>query len=416
MEKKRIRRGIFVKFVAVTLINMILLGFVPSQKVMAAAYSKFSIRVNESKVTMFIGKTTWQSIIISYSDVHSETNDKKVEKIRKDLVWTTSNPEVVAFAGVPNHDPDTGETTYETKKQIKGQDLASFLPIKKGTAVVSIYSKLLNQTIKFKVTVKNAEVTSNYEMFYDHNTYEMKLEGNANAVSFSSSNEKVATVNSKTGKVTTLKPGNTTISCNADNGYTYSYKMQVKKRGLNYKKLTAYYFTGMRKGCYTEFPLVAAGVQVKSWSSSNKRVCLVENHGSLGILKTNGTGKCKITCIAKDGTKYVCDLTVVGGTTWSGLGGYTPTLSELKKHGFYNDINAINDYGDVIVAIYDYAKEINFNNGHKKISVHPEDQMRQMMQHRFGDAFSNGGGDYVQATLDNGKKLARIWVEFYYKK
>ena len=150
MEKKRIRRGIFVKFVAVTLINMILLGFVPSQKVMAAAYSKFSIRVNESKVTMFIGKTTWQSIIISYSDVHSETNDKKVEKIRKDLVWTTSNPEVVAFAGVPNHDPDTGETTYETKKQIKGQDLASFLPIKILSLIVPENMKLSWKTCEIE--------------------------------------------------------------------------------------------------------------------------------------------------------------------------------------------------------------------------------------------------------------------------
>lgn len=46
------------------------------------------------------------------------------------------------------------------------------------------------------------------------------------------------------GRVKTKKTGTATISCKAENGKTYKKTIKVEKAGLNYTKLTSYYFTG----------------------------------------------------------------------------------------------------------------------------------------------------------------------------
>ena len=215
------------------------------------------------------------------------------------------------------------------------------------------------------------------------------------------------------------KAGKTTISCIGSDGLTYSYDIKIEKAGLNYKKLTTYYYTGFRKGCYSHFPLVAKGIQVKKWKSSNKKVCKVINTDGVGLLQMRGTGKCTITCVAKNGKKYKCKLTVVGGKSWGGLsGGYSPTVSALKKHGYYNDINSIMDYGNVIVTIEEYDHEINLKNGNKRFKrMEAQEKAEKILAMRYPDknvASVNGLGDHLCFTNNKGNKIGRIWVSCHY--
>lgn len=397
------------------ILSVIIFCMIPKTFADASEKSNYSLQPQQNEVTMYIGDQLWQSIILNHAGEYTDAARKESQKILDAIEWKTSKPDVVGFFDTTSTDLETGETIYHTKKRVQGESSVNLIAKSEGTAVITASSKLLNSSVKFKVNVKYAELTNDIGVFYENNNYNMVMKGNARSVEFTSSNKNIATVDKTTGEVTAKKQGTTTISCKADDGKIYTYDMVVEKQGLSYTTLTSYYFTGFREGCYTEFPLVAEGIQVKSWKSSNPKICKLETHGRLAILQTTGTGSCNITCTAKDGKKYVCKLTVKGGTEWSGLGGYTPTLSELKKHGYYNDINSIKDYGDMIVAIYDYANEIQFENGNKRMETYPDDIIRQKLNQRFGYDIKSCGGDFIQATLDHSKKCARIWVVCYYK-
>lgn len=403
------------RWIYMVILSVVIFCMIPKASVFASEKSNYSLKPQQNEVTMYIGDQLWESIILNYSGDYTQAVSEKNQKILDALEWTTNKPNVVGFFDTTSTDFNTGETIYHTKESVKGASCVDLVAKSEGAAIITATSEYLNTSVKFKIIVKYAELTNDVNVFYENNTYDMVMKGNASSVEFTSSNKKVATVDKTSGKVTTKQQGTTTISCKADDDKVYTYDMVVQKQGLSYTKLTSYYFTGFREGCYTEFPLVAAGIQVKSWKSSNPKVCKLETHGRLAILQTTGTGTCDIICTAKDGKKYVCKLTVKGGTKWSGLGGYTPTLSELKKHGYYNDINSFKDYGDMIVAIYDYANEIQFENGNKSMKTRPDDTIRQTLYERYGYDIRSCGGDLVQATLDNGKKFARIWVECYYK-
>lgn len=414
VEVMKMKHEVRKHWAIVLILGLIISFMAPHISVWASEKEKYHIKPQRKEVTVYIGQQQFVCVNGNYDGTATDAIWEKLRKIQDKVEWTTNKPKVVEFYDTILTDMDTGEQMIQTKDNVKNSSVAWLVGKSEGTAEVTATSKYLNTSVKILVHVKYAELTNNVEVFYANNTYDMVMKGNAVGKSFTSSNKKVATVDKKTGKVTTKRQGMTTISCKADDGNVYTYKMEVKKQGLSYNKLTSYYFTGMREGCYSEFPLVAAGIQVKSWKSSNKKVCQIESHGRVAILQMTGTGTCDIICTDKSGKKYVCKLTVKGGTTWSGLGGYTPTLSELKKHGYYQHINGIQDYGDAIVAIYDYANEINFNNGNPKWKKEEFD-IRERLQDRYGNELGNCGGDLIQATLDNGKKLARIWVDCIYK-
>lgn len=385
-------------------------------------YSNMGLRFHCSEMTIYLNQTdTSQYVAISYSgNSYSDSVFQKAsDKIRSNLVCKSSNASVVSFVTATNYDVD-GNASYETSGKIKlspQNSVLTLLGVSEGTATITVKSSLLNKSYKFKVTVKNAELSCGDEIFYTNNNYTFAMKGNATSVSYSSSNKSVATINKTTGLAKTKKAGTTTISCTADNGKTYTYKMKVRKSGLNYSKLTTYYYTGFRKGCYTYFPLVAAGIDVKSWKSSNTKVCKIENFGRVGRLKMLGTGKTTITCTSKSGKKYTCKVTVVGGKKWGGLsGGYQPTLSTVKKHGYFKDINSVMDYGDVIVSIAEYDHKINLGNGNKRLSITDTEKGMEILRKRYPTSTikSAGGGDYLCFTSDNRKKIGRIWYTCYY--
>lgn len=383
-------------------------------------YSQFSINLYQTKMTLYLNQTdSSQYASIRYSTFgYSDTDfQNAIDKIYKDFTWKTSDDSVVSFVTTRHYD-ENGTISYETSGKIKPETgRITLIGLSEGTATITLTSSILNQSYQFKVTVKNAELDCDDEVFYDNNRYTFRMRGNATGLCYSSSDKSVAVVNKITGVVKTKKTGTTTISCIANDGKTYTYKLKVKKSGLSYKKLTTYYYTGLAKGNYTHFPLVAAGIDVKSWKSSNPKVCKVKNLGHVGYLQMMGTGKCTITCTSKNGKTYKCKLTVVGGKKWGGLSnGYLPTLSTIKKHGYFKDIHSVRDYGDVVVSIVEYDHKINLGNGNKPLTVTDADNSKKILTTRYPDASIKlaGGGDYLCFTNDDGKKSGRIWWMCYY--
>lgn len=382
----------------------------------AVDYSNYSIKPSKSEVTMYTNQVKY--FIGATISMFGSDDDfvKNSEKIRKDLMWESSNPSVVAFVTEVIYEGE--ENRYKTAGKISPDGLnPGVMALSEGTSTITIKSKLLNQSCKCKVTVKNAELICDRGLYYDKNTYHFSVKGNATGISYASSNPKVAVIDEKTGVVTTLKQGTTVLSCVADDGNTYEYNLQVQKRGLNYTKLSTYYYTGFREGCYSYFPLVAKGIDVKKWKSSNKKVCEIQENGNVGILKMLNTGKTTITCVGKDGSKFQCRVTVVGGKPWGGLqSGYVPTLSELKTHGYYKDINSIMDYGNVVICMHEYDHDINLKNGNKRLSRTEIDEAELILSDRYPGKTVRllCGGDHVLFNNDKRTKIGRIWFDCYY--
>ena len=391
-------------------------------------YENYFLTIKQSDITMYtnhVYQHQHASYIHSGEQLSTEADsDTAFETIGNDLVWTVDNPGVVQFVTGRDYDENNNVSyrfsdRYDSDINYNITWAPELYGIAEGTTTITVTSKLLDTKLTCKVSVYNAKLTCTDFSFYTGNSYTFKLEGNATATTYTSSNENVASIDATSGVMKAKKAGKTTITCIGSNGATYSYKVKIDKAGLNYTKLTTYYYTGFRKGCYSHFPLVAKGIQVKKWKSSNKKVCKVINTDGIGLLQMRGTGKCTITCVAKNGKKYTCKLTVVGGKSWGGLsGGYSPTVSALKKHGYYNDINSIMDYGNVIVTIEEYDHEINLKNGNKRFKrMEAPEKAEKILAIRYPDknvASVNGLGDHLCFTNNKGNKIGRIWVSCHY--
>lgn len=391
-------------------------------------YSRISIYGSCQSTTVYTDqRSSLIGVIKSYastSNSDKERMQKALDKVDADLVWTTSNPDVVQFLSGYTTDENGQPVTVTVKKLTRKNNYlrtalssAQLIGLSEGTSTVTVKSKLLNQTLKYKVTVKKAELAADNGVFYAGNSYTFSMRGDATAESFASSDPSIASIDAATGKLKAKKTGKVTISCVADDGNTYKCRLKIRKKGLSYTKLTSYYYTGMSKGHYTTFPLVAAGIDVKSWKSSNPKVCTVVNLGSVGNLQMRSTGKCTITCTDTKGKKYTCKLTVTGGKTWGGLNnGYRPTLSTLKTHGYYKDINKVMDYGNVIVTIIEYDHDISLGNGNKPLTHQDCENTRQILRERFPYQTVEYavGGDYLLFTNNSGTENGRLWLSCYY--
>jgi uncharacterized protein YjdB len=94
----------------------------------------------------------------------------------------------------------------------------------KGTATVTVKSN--GVTLKTKVTVKNPTLNKKSVTIKKNKSFTVKVTGKIGKAKFTSSNKKVATVNSK-GKIKAKKAGKTTIKVKV-NGVTLKLKVTVK--------------------------------------------------------------------------------------------------------------------------------------------------------------------------------------------
>lgn len=350
------------------------------------------------------------------------TTTERYFKAVNDIVWTSSNPEVVQFITGKQYDASgnanytlTDKLTSEVyKNRLLDPEIIGLAP---GESILTAKSKLLGETLTCKVTVHDSQLKCNDTVFYNNNTYTFTLHGNATATGFASSNPDVATIDAQTGVMTTLKTGKTTISCTGSDGLTYTYKVKVEKCGLSYTKLTSYYIPGSDK-MFNGFPLVAKGLEVKKWKSSNKKVCTPVKYKNVALLQMRGPGKCTITCITKSGKKYKCKLTVQDGTLMSyEKEVHSPKLSEIKKHGYYKDINSIMDYGRVVVMLEEFNHKINLKNGNKRFKESTRRIPLEILKTRFPEEKAESlpglgcfNGTYVTFLSNDGKKMGKIRV------
>lgn len=386
---KVMRKGYKIWRTIIACILVVILCIPTGEQVKAATSKKvnYDIMLSSDELTVYVGEEVNYPVVFLGS---GEANGKY--KIK------SSDESIVSVE-------DFGDHTYV----LKG--------VKEGTTNVKLIASELNKTLTCKVTVKYAELVSIVgTSVYAGNTYNMEMKGNTSGTQYISSDEKIATV-SKDGVVKTITTGKVTISCSGDDGKNYSCELTVKKPGLNYTKLTTYYYTGFLKGCYTQINLVAAGIQVKKFTSSNKKVAIVDKYG---VISSIGVGKCTITCTAKNGKKYKCALTVEGGKKWGGLyGGYTITKSKLKTLALYKKLNKVCDYGNAISVAY----SINWKTGaldfkDKEIAARENNWFlyyELVLEGRYPNKkVDTTGGDFLIVKNKDGSSYRTIRVITYY--
>ena len=376
-------------------------------------------------VNFHMNSENYQKYTKYYGDNYTDRYMAALNDLQSSLKYESSDESILAFVEY-NYGLDaegnygSNVIYHKTFQASKDRVFPSVEARKPGTVKLTVSSAKPKKKATLTIVVKDAEYTCDDTQFYAGNTYDFSLRSYDNylkATRFVSSDPSIATVD-ESGKVTTKKKGKVSVTCTAENGKQYSQTLNIKEGGLNYKTLTTYYFTGMRKGYYSTFPLIAYGLDVKSWKSSNTKVIKVSKKGpNIGMLSIRGTGKSTITCTTKNGRKYTCKVTVKGGKTWSGLNnGYRPPFEEVKRSGWYKDLNAIRDYGNVVFYCIDYAKEIKYDNGNKfmKTWTEAEEIAEQILHERYPNKQVKmaTSGDYVGFYV--GKKYARIAIGCYY--
>ena len=238
-----------------------------------------SVSLSAAKITIGKGKTTTLSATVN----PSTASDMSV-------TWTSSNKKVA---------------TVGNNGQVKG--------IKAGTATITV-TTANGKTANCEVTV--SEVTLNAK------TMPLQVKKSTSALkatvstksdsvkSWTSSNKKVATVNSK-GKVTAKKVGTTKITVTTKSGATATCTVKVQKGEVTTKSLSisSKKVTLQTKKSttltVTRNPISAT--EKITWSSSNKKVATVNSKGKVTAKKA---GTATITAKTSNGKKITCKVTV----------------------------------------------------------------------------------------------------------
>ena len=175
---------------------------------------------------------------------------------------------------------NTKVATVSSKGVVKG--------VKAGIAVIT--AKVGNATATCKVTVKASKIkfAKASVTIYKGKTATVKATATPSAtVKYTSSNTKVATVNSKTGVVKGIKAGTVTITAKAGALKT-TCKVVVKNPAFSLVKSSA----TIKKGKTTTIRSKAAPAGKVTYTSSNKKVAAVN---SKGVVKGIKKGKATIT-------------------------------------------------------------------------------------------------------------------------
>ena len=132
---------------------------------------------------------------------------------------------------------------------------------------------------------------------YVGNTYNLKISGSTNKVTWTSSNKKIVTVSSK-GKITGIKKGKATITATISSK-KYMCSVTVKDQTISNKSLE------MEVAETAKLSIIGAVGDI-NWKSSNNEIASVS---STGFLYAKGEGTTSISGTYK-GKKYSCKVTI----------------------------------------------------------------------------------------------------------
>ena len=160
--------------------------------------------------------------------------------------------------------------------------------VKAGTATITASYGNAKATCKVTVKAPSVKFAKKTATVYKGKTATVKatLTG-VSSVKYTSSNKKVATVNSKTGAVKGLKAGTVTITATSGK-LKATYKLTVKNPTFTLTKSSA----TIAKGKTTTIRSKATPVSTVTYTSSNKKVATVT---SKGVVKGIKKGKATIT-------------------------------------------------------------------------------------------------------------------------
>lgn len=230
-----------------------------------------------------------------------------------DVVWKSSNTKIITVTNKGEVTALIGGVAIITCTTTDGGFTATCVvtvkePVSKITLNYDTYSLGINKTFKLIATVSNDTATNQ-------------------KVTWSSSNEKVATV-STAGKVIGIKPGYATISAIAQDGSEVEANCEVRVVNLvtniSLDKSTMTMFVGDSKTVKASIKPSSATYKKAKWSSSDETIAIVDEDGTVIGIKA---GSVMITADAMDssGKKAICYVTVYNRVASTGI-----TLQDKK--------------------------------------------------------------------------------------
>ena len=252
------------------------------------------VKLNKTKVTIYIGKTT----------------TLKITGTSKKATWSSDNKKIATVSS-------------------KG------LVTAKKEGVARITAKVGQKSYWCSVTVRKPYINATNKKVGKGYTCNLELVG-TEIKSAKSSNTKVATVTKK-GKVTGKKVGTATITLTGKNGKSYKCKIKVVKKAPQISKESKVLVKN------ETYDLKLYGTGIKSVKSSDKNVATVTKKGKV---TAKAVGEATITLKGEDNKSYTCKIIVkkkrsskdipkwTGGNITLGNFGVTiPTLNEFNNVG-----------------------------------------------------------------------------------
>lgn len=232
-----------------TMLTALLFLFIPTQTQAA------TVKLNKTEVSLGMGERTSLKVQNSKGTVKWTSSDKKIATVSKGTVTGVAPGKAIITAKV-------NKKSYTCK-------------------VIVSEIGLENSTLSLIRTQSKTLLTKNI----------------SGSIKWSSSNKKIATVNSK-GKVSAKSAGKATITAKVGKT-SYKCNLTVKQAGINKSNATVY----LRKPITLKVIGDSGSV---SWSTSNKKIATVDNKGKVTAIKTG-----KTTIKAKlNGKTYKCSVTV----------------------------------------------------------------------------------------------------------
>ncbi len=264
-------KKVLIAILTVAMITTVVPNFSNDFLMISEVEAKSKVKLNKTKLTLVKGKSS----------------TLKVVGTKKKVKWSTSNKKVATVSS-------------------KGKVTAK----KAGTCTIT--AKIGSKKYKCKIVIKNPIKISKTKLSLKKGkTYTLKVSGTKKKVKWSTSNKKVATVNSK-GKVTAKGKGTATITAKAD-GLSVKSKVTVKNPtrsiAVDMLSLDITSVTLNKGNSYkmkvTVFPLNATNKTV-TYTTSNKSIVTVSN----GTVKAVGVGTATVTAKSSNGKTVSCKFTV----------------------------------------------------------------------------------------------------------
>ena len=302
-----------------------------------------------------IVETNPTQVILDNTEITLDITDYPVGKIKatvlaedamhKDVTWSTSDSSKVSISSDEDIVTLTAlENTYDNPIEITASTANGRTAVCKVTVVTSPTS----------VSVSPAEVTLDTGDYKDYQLTSKIYPDTANAntqVTWSSSNNNVATVNSKTGKVTLKDYGVVIITGTTQNGRSSSCTMNIntKIRQMELEPKKLYVRLEETKALTPKVSPEHNNDTIK-WISSDNNIATVDSKGNV-----TGVSKGTTTITAKNSDEtVVATATVIVAKTQYGwyVKNYTAKGdSSAKWKAFYEDENNVYLISDTCINI-----------------------------------------------------------------